>query len=106
MVLQPCFSMGKDNWRGEDLEGVEGGECNLFVGDCGNYADIPDVQMVGNFHAREWMSFEVPMMFLELIAHYYGTAGIDNDGDGKIDEIHSEIWTGMESLMMMVIVLA
>ena len=39
---------------GEDLEGVEGGECNLFVGDCGNYADIPDVQMVGNFHAREW----------------------------------------------------
>ena len=71
---------------GEDLEGIEGGECNLFVGDCGNYADIPDVQMVGNFHAREWMSFEVPMMFLELIAHYYGTAGIDNDGDGKIDE--------------------
>ena len=32
---------------GEDLEGVFGGECNDFVGDCGNYEDIPDVQMVG-----------------------------------------------------------
>ena len=44
------------------------------------------------------LSFEVPMMFLELIAHYYGTAGIDNDGDGtKSMKIHSEIWMGMES---------
>ena len=71
---------------GEEHEGVDGGECNLFVGDCGNYADIPDIQLVGNHHAREWMSYEVPMMFLETIAHYYGTAGIDNDGDGQIDE--------------------
>ncbi|MED6297180.1 MAG: M14 family zinc carboxypeptidase, partial [Candidatus Thermoplasmatota archaeon] len=71
---------------GEELNGVDGGECNDYVGDCGNYADIPDVQMIGNFHAREWMSYEVPMMFLEIIAHYYGMAGIDNDGDGSIDE--------------------
>ncbi len=71
---------------GEELNGVDGGECNDYVGDCGNYADIPDVQMIGNFHAREWMSYEVPMMFLETIAHYYGMAGIDNDGDGSIDE--------------------
>ena len=71
---------------GEELNGVDGGECNDFVGDCGNYAEIPDVQMIGNFHAREWMSYEVPMMFLETIAHYYGMAGIDNDGDGSIDE--------------------
>lgn len=71
---------------GEDLEGVYGGECNDFVGDCGNYEDIPDVQMVGNFHAREWMSYEVPMMFLEMLAHYYGSVGVDNDGDGLIDE--------------------
>jgi hypothetical protein len=71
---------------GEDLEGVFGGECNDFVGDCGNYEDIPDVQMVGNFHAREWMSYEVPMMFLEMLAHYYGMVGIDNDGDGRVDE--------------------
>ena len=71
---------------GEDLDGVYGGDCNDFVGDCGNYADIPDVQMIGNFHAREWMSYEVPMLFLEMLAHYYGTVGIDNDGDGRVDE--------------------
>ena len=71
---------------GEALEGVDGGSCNDFVGDCGNYPDIPDVQLVGNHHAREWMSYEVPMFFLETIAHYYGEAGIDNDGDGLIDE--------------------
>ena len=71
---------------GEELEGVYGGECNDFVGDCGNYANIPDIQLVGNHHAREWMSYEVPMFFLETIAYYYGTAGIDNDGDGLIDE--------------------
>lgn len=71
---------------GEALEGVDGGTCNDFVGDCGNYADIPDIQLVGNHHAREWMSYEVPMFFLETLAHYYGTAGIDNDGDGLIDE--------------------
>ena len=71
---------------GETLEGVDGGDCNDFVGDCGNYPDIPDIQLVGNHHAREWMSYEVPMFFLETMAHYYGTAGIDNDGDGLIDE--------------------
>ncbi len=64
----------------------DGGECNAFVGDCGNYEDRPDVMLVGNHHAREWMSYEVPMFFLETVAHYYGTMAIDNDGDGRIDE--------------------
>ena len=67
-------------------EGVQGGECNDFVGDCGNYADRPDVMLVGNHHAREWMSYEVPMLFLETVAFYYGKDGIDNDGDGDYDE--------------------
>ncbi|MDP6324536.1 MAG: M14 family zinc carboxypeptidase [Candidatus Thalassarchaeaceae archaeon] len=71
---------------GENGGGVQGGDCNEFVGDCGNYAEIPDVQLVGNHHAREWMSYEVPMFFLETVAHYYGQAGIDNDGDGLVDE--------------------
>jgi len=69
---------------GED--GVQGGECNDFVGDCGNYADRADVMLVGNHHAREWMSYEVPMLFLETIAYYYDMPGEDNDGDGLVDE--------------------
>ena len=30
---------------------VHGGECNAFVGDCGNYEDRPDIMLAGNFHA-------------------------------------------------------
>ena len=73
---------------------VEGGEFNPFNNDDGNYADRPDVMLVGNHHAREWMSFEVPMFFLETIAYYYGKAGIDNDGDGLIDE---DGWDGIDN---------
>jgi len=65
---------------------VQGGEYNEFVGDNGNYADRPDIMLVGTHHAREWMSYEVPMLFLETLVFYYGKAGIDNDGDGLIDE--------------------
>ena len=35
---------------------VEGGEFNPFNNDDGNYADRPDVMLVGNHHAREWLS--------------------------------------------------
>ena len=48
---------------------VGGGEYNDFNGDNGNYADRPDIMLVGNHHAREWMSFEVPMFFLEQLTH-------------------------------------
>ena len=67
-------------------EGVNGGDCNDFNGDCGNYEDIPDIQLVGNHHAREWMSYEVPMFFLETLLHAYGNVAVDNDGDGLYDE--------------------
>ena len=73
---------------------VNGGEYNPYNDDDGNYADRPDVMLVGNHHAREWMSFEVPMFFLETIAYYYGKAGIDNDGDGLIDE---DGWDGIDN---------
>ena len=73
--------------------GVENGDYNPFNGDAGNYPDRPDVMLVGNHHAREWMSYEVPMMFLETVAYYYGQAGIDNDGDGLIDE---DSWNGID----------
>jgi hypothetical protein len=73
---------------------VRGGEYNDFIGDDGNYADRPDVMLVGNHHAREWMSVQVPMFFLETLAYYYGKAGIDNDGDGLIDE---DGWDGIDN---------
>ena len=73
---------------------VAGGECNVYVGDCGNYADRPDVMLVGNHHAREWMSYEVPMMFIETVVYYYGMAGVDNDGDGLVDE---DGWDGIDN---------
>ena len=73
---------------------VQGGDYNEFNGDDGNYPDRPDVMLVGNHHAREWMSFEVPMFFLETVAYYYGKAGIDNDGDGLVDE---DGWDGIDN---------
>ena len=65
---------------------VSGGELNSFVGDTGNYDDRPDVLMVGNHHAREWMSYTVPLLFMEYVAFSYENIGYDNDGDGKVDE--------------------
>ena len=73
---------------------VQDGDYNEFNGDDGNYADRPDIMLVGNHHAREWMSYEVPMFFLETIAYYYGMAGVDNDGDGLVDE---DGWDGIDN---------
>ena len=73
---------------------VGDGEYNEFNGDNGNYEDRPDIMLVGNHHAREWMSFEVPMFFLEQLTYYYGMAGIDNDGDGLTDE---DGWDGVDN---------
>ncbi len=60
---------------------VYDGDYNAFVGDTGNYADRPDVMIVGNHHAREWMSYETPLMVMEVIAFSYNNIGYDNDGD-------------------------
>ena len=65
---------------------VTGGDYNPFVGDNGNYEDRYDVMIVGNHHAREWMSYETPVMVMEVIAFSYNTIGYDNDGDGRVDE--------------------
>ena len=65
---------------------VQDGEYNPFVGDNGNYADRHDVMIVGNHHAREWMSYTVALMQMEVIAFSYDNIGYDNDGDGLVDE--------------------
>jgi hypothetical protein len=65
---------------------VEGGDYNPFVGDNGNYEDRPDVLIVGNHHAREWMSYQTPILVMEVIAFSYDNIGYDNDGDGQVDE--------------------
>lgn len=65
---------------------VQDGDYNPFVGDNGNYADRHDVMIVGNHHAREWMSYTVAIMQLEVIAFSYGNIAYDNDGDGLVDE--------------------
>ncbi|HIF46135.1 MAG TPA: hypothetical protein EYQ73_05000 [Candidatus Poseidoniales archaeon] len=65
---------------------VQGGDYNAFNGDNGNYADRPDIMIVGNHHAREWMSYETPLLVMETIAYYYDMPPTDNDGDGLFDE--------------------
>jgi len=65
---------------------VYNGDYNPFVGDNGNYEDRPDVMIVGNHHAREWMSYQTPIMVMEVIAFSYDNIGYDNDGDGEVDE--------------------
>ncbi len=65
---------------------VQGGDYNAFNGDNGNYADRPDIMIVGNHHAREWMSYQTPILFMETVAYYYGKGPVDNDGDGRVDE--------------------
>ncbi|MDA7740857.1 M14 family zinc carboxypeptidase [Euryarchaeota archaeon] len=65
---------------------VQDGDYNPFVGDTGNYDDRHDVMIVGNHHAREWMSYTVALMQMEVIAFSYDNIGYDNDGDGEVDE--------------------
>ena len=48
--------------------------------------DRHDVMIVGNHHAREWMSYTVALMQMEVIAFSYDNIGYDNDGDGLVDE--------------------
>lgn len=66
--------------------GIAEGDYNEFNGDNGNFEDREDVLIVGNHHAREWMSYEVPMFMIETLVFAYNNIGYDNDGDGLVDE--------------------
>ena len=48
--------------------------------------DEPEVLLVGAHHAKEWPSVEVVMTTLTQLVEGYGAIGMDNDGDGSVDE--------------------
>ena len=53
------------------------------------YYDDPDEEtflVVGNHHAREWMTVVAPMYFIHYLTYFYGMEPTDNDGDGLINE--------------------
>ena len=53
------------------------------------YYDNPDEEtffIVGNHHAREWMSTVTPLYFIYYLTHFYGAPPTDNDGDGLVNE--------------------
>jgi len=45
-----------------------------------------DIVIVGNHHAREWMTIMVSLYFMYYLTEFYGEMEIDNDGDGLVDE--------------------
>lgn len=46
----------------------------------------PKIVIVGNHHAREWMTFEVPYYLIEFLVENYGKEPEDDDNDGVINE--------------------
>ncbi|RLF50106.1 MAG: hypothetical protein DRN20_00100 [Thermoplasmata archaeon] len=46
----------------------------------------PKILVVGAHHAREWMSYEVPMYLIYYLVDNYGKPPTDNDNDGLVDE--------------------
>ncbi len=51
-----------------------------------NDPDEEDIVIVGAHHAREWMTISACLYFIYYLTEFYGSEGIDNDGDGKVDE--------------------
>ncbi len=53
------------------------------------YYDDPDEEtllIVGNHHANEWMSIQVPLYYIYYLTEFYGADPTDNDYDGKVNE--------------------
>lgn len=42
--------------------------------------------IMGNHHAREWMTVQIPLYYLYFLTEFYGMDPTDNDGDGLINE--------------------
>ena len=73
-------------WQGNEIYGVK---ISDNVANEPDYYDDPDEEtlfIVGNHHAREWMSVVTPLYFVYYLTHFYGMEPTDNDGDGLINE--------------------
>jgi len=73
-------------WQGNEIYGLK---ISDNVANEPDYYDDPDEEtffIVGNHHAREWMTVVTPVYFAYFLTHFYGMEPTDNDGDGLINE--------------------
>ena len=73
-------------WQGNEIYGLK---ISDNVANEPDYYDDPDEEtffIVGNHHAREWMTVVTPIYFAYFLTHFYGMEPTDNDGDGLINE--------------------
>lgn len=75
------FTKYGKTWQGRSVWGVKVSD-NPQV----NELNEPKIIIFGAHHAREWMSFEVPLYFLNFLIDNYKKQPTDNDNDGKINE--------------------
>jgi len=84
-VLTDIIPAGQ-TWQGNEIYGIK---ISDNVANEPDYYDDPDEEtffIVGNHHAREWMTVVTPMYFAYFLTHFYGMEPTDNDGDGLINE--------------------
>ena len=73
-------------WQGNEVVGVK---ISDNVANEPDFYDDPNEEtffIVGNHHAREWMTVVTPLYFIYYLTHFYGMEPTDNDGDGLINE--------------------
>ena len=75
-----------ETWQGNEIVGIK---ISDNVANEPDYYDDPDEEtffVVGNHHAREWMTVVTTLYFVYYLTHFYGMEPTDNDGDGLINE--------------------
>ena len=73
-------------WKSKSIWGMK---ISDGVGEETPYYDDPEedtVLIVGNHHANEWMSIQVPLYYMYFLTEFYGADPTDNDYDGKVNE--------------------
>ena len=84
-TLTDIIPAGK-TWQGNEIVGIK---ISDNVANEPDFYDDPDEEtffIVGNHHAREWMTVVTPLYFVYFLTHFYGMGPTDNDGDGLINE--------------------